>query len=315
MPESKDHDDELGQALSQADRASTLSLLGAIARRRADGAIRYYQAGVPSKRAWARGLRIAALITGTLAGLTPLVLPLVVMLFWPSRENLIKDLLPLSAVLAAMSVACIAFDKLFGFSTAWVRYITAELDLSARRDAFATRWAKQCLRAGKQPTLEQVMDSLDILGAFLAGINDLVRSETQSWVNEFRGALAELEKSVAATRATVTASTADDDRVRGALEVHVKDVAQLDDAAWTLQLEAQSPTTYAGSSSAVLTDVSPGVVRVGVAGTIKGIPVKEERAVIVEPGRVAVLELELVPWIAREPARAHVPQGAPASSS
>ena len=315
MPESNDHDDELGHALSQADRASTLSLLGAIARRRADGAIQYYQAGIPSKRAWARGLRIAALVAGTLAGLTPLVLPLVVMLFWPSLENLIKDLLPLSAVLAAMSVACIAFDKLFGFSTAWVRFITAEIDLSARRDAFATQWAKECLRAGKQPTLEQVMADLDILAGFLTAINDLVRSETQSWVNEFRGALAELEKSVASTRATVSASAADDDRVRGALEVHVADVAQLDDAAWTLQLEAQPPERHAGFSSAVLTHVSAGVVRVGVAGTVKGIPVKEERAILVEPGKVSMLELELVPRIAKEPARAHAPQGAPASSS
>ena len=159
------------------------------------------------------------------------------------------------------------------------------------------------------------MANLDILGAFLTGINDLVRSETQSWVNEFRGALAELEKSVASTRATVSASATDDDRVRGALEVHVADVAQLDDSAWTLQLEAQPPERHAGFSSAVLTHVGAGVVRVGVAATVNGIPVKEERAILVEPGKVSMLELELVPRIAKEGARAHAPQGAPASSS
>jgi hypothetical protein len=152
-----------------------------------------------------------------MAGLTPLVLPLAVMVASPSHENLIKDLLPLSAVLAAMSVACIAFDKLFGFSTAWVRFITAQLDLTARRDAFATQWAKECLRAGKQPTLEQVMANLDILAGFLGAMNDVVRSETRSWINEFRGALAELEKGVAATSATVSDSAADEERAGGAL--------------------------------------------------------------------------------------------------
>jgi hypothetical protein len=309
MPEPKE-DDELGHALAQTDRASTLNLLGAIARRRADGAIQYYRAGIPAKRAWARGLRIAALIAGTLAGLTPLVLPLTVVVFWPSHENLIKDLLPVSAVLAAMSVACIAFDKLFGFSTAWVRFITAELDLSARRDAFATHWAKECLRAGPAPTLEQLVANLDVLAAFLTAINDLVRSETQTWVNEFRGALAELERSVESTRATVAANTTP---ARGALEVHIADVAQLDDAAWTLQLGGQPPERHSGAASAVLTHVSPGVVRIGVAGTIRGIPVREERAIVVEPGKISTLELDLAARLAKEPARALGQQGAPSS--
>jgi hypothetical protein len=282
--------DVVGAVFAAADKLDALRRLGVMAQKKASRAIGYYKRQVRSKRFFARGLRSMALGLGTLAGLVPLVLPIVV-LFAPWPKDHLPDLLSLTALLAGLSVGCIAFDKLFGFSSAWMRFTTTQMDLRAKSDAFSIDWARECLRAGSKPTVTDVLTSLDVLAAFLASINEVVRSETQSWVAEFRGVLADLEKSVEAAQTTAAAKAA----ARGSLEVRVLDMTALDERKWTLQVGGQDPVERIGATSAVATDLAPGQVAIIVSAKVSGKSVSLERVANVEAGKVAVVELTVAP--------------------
>jgi hypothetical protein len=284
------YDDVLGEALTLQDRRLALRRVGDVALARADKLARYYDDRKGGKRRWAQGLRISALVFGTLAGLLPLVLPVLSVFVFPDLDKKIKDLLSISAICAGLSAAFIAFDKLFGMSTAWMRFVTALLDLRARRDAFLIAWTQECLRAGEQPTAGQLAASLDVAAAFLASLHGVVRTETQSWMVEFRNSLADLEKSVEASRAAAAVTAPAD---RGAIEVRVLDVASLDGHAWTMQVASQAPVDYVGATSAAITHIEPGAVRIAVRGKMSGKPASTERVVIVEPSKVAVVEVSL----------------------
>ncbi len=281
--------DPIGDALAIVDKAEALRQLGLVGRLRCDEAISYYRKGAPSKRLWARAFRVLALLFATTAGLTPIVLPLAVAWYAPWKDHL-SDLLSLAAVFAALAVATVAFDRLFGFSSAWMRFVVADLELTTRRDAFTAEWAKICVRAGVAPTAEQIASSLDVLAMLLASVNEIVRSETQSWVSEFRGVLSDLETRIEATRAAVSATVAP---ARGALEVRVTDVAALDGGSWTLQLGNHEPLDQGKSPSAVVTDLAPGILRVVASGIVRGSTVSAARALEVQAGKVAIVEFEL----------------------
>jgi hypothetical protein len=281
--------DPIGDALADDDKPAALRKVGDVAQSYADNAIKYYHDRIGAKRLGARWIRIGALGFGTLAGLTPLGLPLFITLLKPDLETHLKDLLPISALFAAISAAFIAYDKLFGLSSAWMRFVSAELDLRGKRNAFSVAWAKECMHAGPNPTTDQVLASIDVLAAFLASIDGVVRDETQAWVGEFRGALAALEKSVESSRAASATAPPE----RGAIEVHVLDANTLDDRTWTLQLATQDPIVCAGTASAAATHIAPGQVRVAVVGKLGGASVSAERVVTVEEGKVATVEVTL----------------------
>ena len=181
---------EVFAALALPDRAAALRVLGAVALKRVEEAIRYYELGIPSKRAAARLLRMTALLLGAIAGLTPLVLSLLVTIEWPDRTTLVRDLLPLSTTFAALAVTCIGIDKLFGFSSGWMRFIGATLDLQSKRSAFATLWLRECLRAGGLPGDAQVDASMDVLGVFLKVMirRWTARERRKSWCAGWREA-------------------------------------------------------------------------------------------------------------------------------
>jgi hypothetical protein len=282
-----DQTDVFAAVLQTPDPAEKLRLLGAIGRERVTQAIAYYEKGTPTKRWWARTLRGTALILATAAGVAPLATSIVVALKNYEIEVL-RDLSALSALLAALAVACVAVDKLFGFSAAWMRFLTASLDLQSKRNAFNAQWARACVRAGNSPGRAQVLDCLDMLIAFIATIDETVRNETQSWVAEFRGALTELDKNLDATRAQMSASTLPE---RGAVEVHVAKVETFEETRWNLQVGDREAVVLVGSASAAVTQLAPGVLKVAVSARRAGRDIAVERAVSVEAGKVTVVEV------------------------
>ncbi len=280
---------EVFAALALSDPTAMLLALGEVGERRVRQAIRYYEHGMNSKRAGARFLRMAALLLGAAAGLCPLVVSLLVTFRWPTEGALIRDLLPLSTILAALAVSCVGIDKLFGYSSGWMRFISASLELHAKRNAFSASWVKLCLQAGVSPRAEYVAASVDALSDFLASIDEVVRNETQSWVAEFRGALAELDKSVETTRGQLGLGAVPE---RGALEVRVPNVKSLDGTVWTLRVGGSQPTTQSATTAAV-SHLAPGLLRVVASGRRGGSEISAERAVPIEAGKIATLEMDL----------------------
>jgi hypothetical protein len=201
--------DEFTAAMNQSG-APRIDALGAIGRRQVERAIRYYERGVVGKRTAAKFLRVTALILGVMASLVPLVISLIFSVWWPESSKA-KDWITLSAIFAIVAIGLVAVDRLFGSSSSWIRFITATLDLQARRSTFLVGWSKLRINAAVSDEAH-LLAALQYLEVFIAEIDAIVRSETQAWVIEFRGALDQLDKRIEAQRLE-HASTAISERV------------------------------------------------------------------------------------------------------
>ena len=284
--ESADDDDlTLAMKLSGLARIDALGLVG---RKRFDSSIRYYDESIPQARRFAKGLRAVALGAGVLASLVPLIVSLVFSVWFADRAQQAKDWIGLSAILAIVALGLVGIDRLFGFSSGWMRFMSITLDLRARQSAYLIAWARERHRAGANPDDEHLLVCLDLLATSLSGIDDLVRAETQAWIAEFRGALADLEKGLDLQRSQTSAPSTSD---RGAVEVRVATLATLDARKFQVQVGAMAPIERSGSATAVIAGLAAGIVKMTVSATISGKPVSVERAVTVEPSKVSVIDV------------------------
>lgn len=281
--------DEIAEAM-RLPREQIMEALGAIGWRKAQVAIDYYERGIPPKRGPARALRMSALALGVLASLAPLLITLVATFFFPGRPSLVKDLVSVSAIFAGLAVACVGIDRLFGYSSGWMRFIGVMLELQSRQRAFAFAWMDERLRASAKPSEDQLLASGKVLAAFIAGVDEVVRSETQTWANEFRGALADLDKAAEAQRAQLAALAPPE---RGAIEVRVSGATTVDEEAFTVQLRDGELIARKGATTVAFTQQPPGVSRLVVKAKRAGRDVVVERAVTIESGKVTAIDIPL----------------------
>lgn len=90
--------------------------------------------------------------------------------------------------------ACLIFDRLFGFSSAWMRYITTSQTLQRKLEAFDLEWLAIWLKVDKgQPNADQQEDLLELLRRFRMETLEVVEKETQTWIAEFSRNLMKLD--------------------------------------------------------------------------------------------------------------------------
>ncbi|HEX8744775.1 MAG TPA: SLATT domain-containing protein [Thermoleophilaceae bacterium] len=107
--------------------------------------------------------------------------------------------LELGYLLFAVAAAFVGFDRFFGYSTAWMRYLTAEQRIESVRTQFQFRWAAALAEQGDDPlTAEAAVRLLDVLREAAEAIAAEVQSETATWISEFRTNMAELRQLAAA---------------------------------------------------------------------------------------------------------------------
>ena len=93
----------------------------------------------------------------------------------------------------AVAAGAMAMDRFFGFSTAWMRYMTAELEIQERLQELRFTWARiQLDQAGRPLTADEAREVLTVLANAAAGIADELRRETLSWAEEFQANVSEL---------------------------------------------------------------------------------------------------------------------------
>jgi hypothetical protein len=152
--------------------------------RRASEAVVWYERAKDRKKRPAIALRFLAIVIGGLGTITPIVVSML-------SDPLGKRLLPSASMFAAIAVGCVALDKFFGFSSGWMRYMSAMLELQEKIESFEFAWARERLkRASSSPTPESQIADLDMIAAFVSSISRVIRSETQAWAGEFKTVLA-----------------------------------------------------------------------------------------------------------------------------
>ena len=142
---------------------------------------------------FSRLIRMFAIFFAVIGGLAPILNPVLAPFFGKSTEIMEYSQLIGSwgYVALALSGALILTDKLFGFSSSWMRFITTQLHLQQALAEFQMDWA--IIKKQKIPDAEEVQ-LLECLKKFRMDVWTIVENETQAWMTEFQNTMMLVEK-------------------------------------------------------------------------------------------------------------------------
>jgi hypothetical protein len=269
----------------------------------AESALGWYEAARQPKKRFGLLIRGSGVVLLAIAGLLPLIAQLVDAR-WPGTKEAATPyhINPLFASFAiGLAAALVGFDRWFGLSSGWMRYITTSLSIRSALQAFEMDWT--CARAalrGVPPTPEQVDGMLTRCKEFAAKLNSLVTDETNTWVQEFQASLKQVDEALKVAQddarqraeALKTAQDAEkaaaekqaEARKPGAINLTLTNRDKLA-GNWKVQVDSAPALEFSGASAA-LSPVEPGLRTVRVFGIAGGKLWQEEKAVTVAAGTV-----------------------------
>ena len=266
-----------------AEVQESISALYQYVEANANASIAWY-AKNKSRKAWmSRSLRFLAIVLTGLGGLTPIISALNL-----SSVNLPRGLGSLNLgqlgyLLLGLAAACIGFDRFFGFSSGWMRYIATMMSLERSLSEFRLDWAMMVAKLGeKSPTPDQVQLMIQRLKEFLIAVDSQVEQETLTWVSEFKTNLAEIEKT-SKTQAEATRP--------GAIAITVTNGMETDDG-FIVVMDGMEIKRVRGTKYQI-GYVPPGPHKIAVSGVIKGEPLDASELVNVAPGEITGITIAL----------------------
>lgn len=167
--------------------AKQLDQLTAYAMHQAQSAIDWYFYKRQWRRYFCRICRIGAILLTAFTGMLPLI------------NEIFKDqhlLHPLwSAVALALAATLIMLDRVYGFTSGWIRYLLTAQQITQALDAFRLDVERQKLSWGNlEPTPEQAQMLLEQTQTFLKQVNGFVHNETKTWADNFTEAARQLDE-------------------------------------------------------------------------------------------------------------------------
>jgi hypothetical protein len=134
--------------------------------------------------------RVLAILGGAIAGMVPIIIEI-------QKSTGCKYILSpgISTVSLVFVALFISLDKFGGWTSGWIRYVNTAQQLSQLQSNFRLKWQEQMISLFKAPDyIEVLKETVLLLENFLDSVHDVVRKETDLWVQEFKGVLHELEK-------------------------------------------------------------------------------------------------------------------------
>lgn len=254
----------------------------------AKDAINWYQASRKPKKRLAMALRWSAVLLVSASGLLPLISEL-----W---NSLAVNALATS-LFVAVAAALFGLDKLFNYSSGWMRYVKTDLLLRTALEEFELDWQLARIAwTSPHPTAEQATQMLTRAKEFAGKINTIVSEETNVWITEFQASLAQLGESVKAAEARVAADTAKRDEAAkavGALNVSVKHNGVTYAGEFKLRVNNEPSGTYIGTAALVGLKAGPNKLEAQVEDGDK--KHRGEFAFDVEAGKTQKVELDVAP--------------------
>ena len=249
----------------------------------ANDSIDWYGRKKHDKAVMSRLLRGLAIVFTSLGGLTPIISALGWSTVQLPRSMPELNVGQLGYLFLGLAAASIAFDRFFGFSSGWMRYMTTKMTMERMISEFRMDWAMMVAKLGeKSPTTDQVQLMIQRIKEFLVAINTNVEQETQTWVSEFKTNLAEIEKTAAAQRESARP---------GAIDITVTNGMDTDDG-FTVVLDGMEVKRVRGTKYQI-GYVPPGPHKIAVSGTIKGEPLDASELANVAPGEITNVTLAL----------------------
>lgn len=234
-----------------------------------------------------RALRATAIVLTTAGALIPLLLAADVDLTWLSRISQNAQDPQYSQwgyVFLALAGACVALDKFFGFSSSWIRYVTAATELQTGLTRFYIEWAQiNAKRGGKPPGTSDAEQLLSRVQGLLTFVREKTEAETQAWAAEYRSNLKELETRIQAEM---------DKQKPGTVSVTVTNAADADDEV-VVSIDDSLVRKITSGETATFRPVFPGQHEVSTVAKIGGQPAAASAPITVDPGATVNVPLTL----------------------
>jgi hypothetical protein len=262
---------------SPGEIAKSLDAAFAYATGVAEKAVGWYYVKRTSKRVGGWLLRGGALLCTVFAGLVPVLGKLTETGGKPGIDS------AWATIAIGVAAGMIALERFGGFTTAWVRFITAGEEITENLEGFRVEWYMDKLNWRQpDPTIEQAKAALEKVKDFLLKVDGVVRQETKSWSDEFLSAVRQLDQ---------TPVQAVDVRKLGAVSIRVTNADQCQ-GGWHLSVD-NGPARSCSGSEVALRGMSPDIHVFSVSGSIGGVEKRAEKAVEVIGGQVAQVTLTL----------------------
>ena len=152
-----------------------------------DNYIDWYDKYKRTPRFLSRSIRAGSLLLGSIGITAPLIDNIKV------SENQLFSFINCPEwgyLLIALAGMSMLFDKYFGFSSSWSRYIYTEINLERKRNQFMVEWSTIL---EKSETSDIYQHKINILKKFVQDIEDIVVKETESWIQEFKDNINNME--------------------------------------------------------------------------------------------------------------------------
>jgi hypothetical protein len=246
----------------------------------------WYRRHIGSTRLFSRWFRAVAIVFTSIGGLVPVLKSAgafdLLVNRWPSLKGATFDLGELGYVFLAVAGSVAFFDRFFGFSTAWMRYVSAMTAIERVLELFRHEWvALSRPRVGVAPE-EGAGRLLETAKRFVLKAKELSERETEAWIGEFRTNLAQFEKDL---RAQVESARP------GAIDVKIKDGVRAKDGV-DVRLD-QLLAEHTTGTTASVAQVTPGLHKVSATATVLGKTYSASQIVSVTAAEVTLVELEL----------------------
>lgn len=151
----------------------------------ANKAIAWYLDRKASKRIGARTTRLTAILLTSGVAIIPLLASI-----YPECINPVW-----ASVALALAATCILLDRFFGFSSAWMRFLTTEMKIKNLLQSFQFDWQIwRAERNDKNLNKEQLIQGLQMCKEFIEDVNEIVAEEMKTWQSEFQSMLKEIDQ-------------------------------------------------------------------------------------------------------------------------
>jgi len=178
------------------EQGESLVLVYQWAIRNAQDHIAWYVQRKEIQKRWSQRLRAMSIISAAVGAVCPLV----------QATHFFGNTLTLGQwgyVLLALSAAFISYDRFFGLSSGWMRYMVTQLALEKMLKAFQYDWIMLTARQESKDMPETgPLEMLQELKEFSLGFDAVIQKETNAWVAEFQSNISKLEKKLRAEAET-----------------------------------------------------------------------------------------------------------------
>jgi hypothetical protein len=269
---------------------------------------RWYWRNKSRKAFWSQLIKWLALTLTGLGAIVPVAL-----MVWPSGSTLQVgdfDSGLLTSLLMGLAAGLVGFDRAWGFSSGWTRYVLTATAIRNACEEFRMDWIllRSQLTSLADPARASAM--IERAKTFHLSVEALVLKETQDWAAEFQNSLAQLEKDVKAKASQVkaerekaeqeratTAAQAAAASVAGSVEVIVVNAQKTDGKRWSVRLVSKDRTItedIEGSKNWTQIGVPPGEYNLNASALINKVPARANALLNIKPGETTKVELTLL---------------------